>query len=41
MYGEMADMLYKSQNVIPKRLLAHHFTFCYPDIDTAVQQLLQ
>jgi hypothetical protein len=34
--GEFADVLLGSQRAVPQKLLQHHFTFNYPDIEAAV-----
>ncbi len=39
--GEMADALLASQRVLPQRLLAMNFTFRYPDIASALANLLE
>jgi len=39
-FGEMADLLYKSQRASPKRLLEAGFSFLYNDIEKAVEHLL-
>lgn len=38
--GEMAQLLLVSQRVIPRRLLDAGFTFGYPDVDSAVRELV-
>jgi len=34
--GEFANVLLGSQRAVPQKLLQHHFTFNYPDIEAAV-----
>jgi uncharacterized protein (TIGR01777 family) len=41
MMGEMADMLLASQRVVPQRLIAEGFTFGFPDVDSALADLLK
>lgn len=38
--GEMAQLLLVSQRVIPRRLLDAGFTFGYPDVESAVRELV-
>jgi uncharacterized protein (TIGR01777 family) len=40
-FGEMASILLDSQRVIPRRLLELGFTFRFPDITSALQDLLR
>ena len=39
--GEMASALFDSHRVNPERLLANGFKFQYPDLDRAIQQIVQ
>jgi len=41
MMGEMVDMLLASQRVVPQRLIAEGFTFRFPDLDSALADLLK
>jgi hypothetical protein len=41
MMGEMADMLLASQRVVPQRLIAEGFAFRFPDVDSALADLLK
>lgn len=41
LFGEMADVLFESQRVMPKQTQAAGFQFRYPVIEPALQQLLQ
>jgi uncharacterized protein (TIGR01777 family) len=41
LFGEMADLLFESQRVVPKQAQAGGFQFRYPLIEPALQQLLQ
>lgn len=38
-FGEMSELLLKGQKVIPQKLLGHGFSFTYPELDEALQQL--
>ncbi|MGR8978594.1 MAG: TIGR01777 family oxidoreductase [Gammaproteobacteria bacterium] len=38
--GEMSQLVLGSQRVLPERLLAHGFTFQYPDLASAIDQAL-
>ena len=38
--GEMSGLVLGSQRVIPERLLAQGFTFEYPDLSSALNQVL-
>jgi len=41
LFGEMGEcLLLKGQNIYPKKLIAHDFEFEYPEINSAVQNLL-
>jgi uncharacterized protein (TIGR01777 family) len=41
LYGEMADaLLFSSQKILPQRMLTAGFTFTYPDIASALEQLV-
>lgn len=40
-YGEGASVLTEGQSVIPKKLIESNFNFIYPDIETAVNELLE
>ncbi len=40
LFGEMSDLLLFGQKVIPKKLLAQHFHFNYPQLAGALDQLL-
>jgi len=39
--GEFGSVILKGQKVIPKRLLENGFSFQYPDIYTALQNILK
>jgi NAD dependent epimerase/dehydratase family enzyme len=39
-FGELAEMLLLGQRVVPARALAEGFTFRFPQIDTALADLL-
>lgn len=39
-FGEMSDLLLKGQFVLPQMLLDHDFSFRYPELDTALEQLM-
>ncbi len=39
-FGEMSDILLKSQKVVPKKLLNSDFNFSYPSILPALEHLL-
>ena len=39
--GEFADVLLGSQRAVPQKLLKHHFTFDYPEIEAAVSAVVQ
>jgi uncharacterized protein (TIGR01777 family) len=41
MLGEMHSVVFDSCRAIPRRLLEYHFTFRYPDIRSAMQDLLK
>lgn len=41
MLGEGSDLLVKGQNVYPERLLKAGYKFAYPDLDTALAQVLE
>lgn len=41
LFGEMSDILLKSQKIIPKSLLDSGFTFTYPGLKTALDHLLR
>jgi hypothetical protein len=38
--GEFGSVILEGQRVIPRKLLKHGFTFQYPDIETALQNIL-
>jgi len=40
MVGEFAESLVASQRVVPEAALAHGFVFRYPDIESALRNLL-
>jgi len=39
-FGEMSDVLLKGQRVLPEKIVRHGFTFAFPDLDSAVRDLL-
>lgn len=39
--GEMADLVLKGQRVIPKRALEYGYQFQYPEIDSALRQIVK
>ncbi|MCX7220343.1 MAG: DUF1731 domain-containing protein, partial [Burkholderiales bacterium] len=39
--GEQADLLLEGQRVIPRRLQAQGFRFAYPDLESALKNLLK
>ncbi|GIQ67466.1 TIGR01777 family protein [Xylanibacillus composti] len=39
-FGEMADLLTQGQRVVPKRALEEGFSFRYPELDSALQELV-
>jgi uncharacterized protein (TIGR01777 family) len=41
MLGEMHSVVFDSCRAIPRRLLEYHFTFLFPDIRSAMQDLLK
>jgi uncharacterized protein len=38
--GEFADVLLGSQRAVPEKLLQHHFGFRHPDIQSAVNAVV-
>lgn len=40
MLGELSDLLAYGQNVVPEKLLANKFEFSYPELDSALNDLL-
>lgn len=41
MLGKKSKLVLEGQYVTPEKLLAHHFTFSYPTLETALQNLLK
>jgi hypothetical protein len=41
MFGEVAEVLTTGQRVLPQRALAAGYTFKFPDIDTALRDVLK
>ena len=39
--GEFGSVILEGQRVLPRRLLKKGFTFQYPDIDKALQSIIQ
>ena len=37
--GEMSTLLLDGQRAVPRKALEHGFTFHYPDIDSALQEI--
>ena len=41
LFGEMSELLLKGQRVLPHTIVTHGYTFRYPELEAALQQLLR
>jgi uncharacterized protein (TIGR01777 family) len=41
MFGELSDLLLKGQKVLPAKIMGHGFTYKYPNLESALRDLLR